>query len=180
MASLPILTVLDQCRVSPPPATVGHRSLALTFFDLIWLSHPPVHHLFFYELEITKPHFLETIVPTLKNSLSITLQHFFPFVGKLIIFPTRNPEIRYVDGDSIAVTFAESNLDFDDLTGNHPRDCGKFYPLIPLLGRATKASADHVSIPVFSVQVTVFPGRGFAIGMTNHHSLGTPARGFVS
>ncbi|KAI3736215.1 hypothetical protein L6452_15753 [Arctium lappa] len=172
MASLPILTVLEQSQVSPPPATVGHRSLPLTFFDLAWLSEPPVHHLFFYELPITKPQFIETIVPTLKNSLSITLQHFFPFVGNLIVFPTRNPEIRHVDGDSIAVTFAESDLDFAYLTGNHPRDCGKFYPLIPLLGHATKASADYVTIPVFSVQVTVFPGCGISIGMTNHHCLG--------
>ncbi|KVI04201.1 malonyl-coenzyme A:anthocyanin 3-O-glucoside-6''-O-malonyltransferase [Cynara cardunculus var. scolymus] len=172
MASLPIFTVLEQSQVSPPPATVGHRSLPLTFFDIGWLSQPPVHHLFFYELAITKPQFIETIVPTLKRSLSITLQHFFPFVGNLIIFPTRKPEIRHVDGDSVAVTFAESNLDFHDLTGNHARDCGSFYPLIPVLGHAAQASADYVSITVFSVQVTVFPGCGISIGMTNHHCLG--------
>lgn len=178
MASLPILTVLEHSQVSPPPATVGYRSLPLTFFDLAWLSEPPVHHLFFYELAITKPQFIETILPTLKNSLSITLQHFFPFVGNLIVFPSKNPEIRHVDGDSITVTFAESNLDFDDLTGNHPRDCGNFYPLIPLLRHATKASADYVKIPVFSVQVTVFPGCGISIGMTNHHCLGDASTRF--
>ncbi|KAJ9550581.1 hypothetical protein OSB04_014626 [Centaurea solstitialis] len=179
MASLSTLTVLDKSQVSPPPATVGHRSLPLTFFDLIWLNQPPVHHLFFYELPmITKPHFLETIIPTLKNSLSITLQHFFPFVGKLILSPSRKPEIRHVDGDYVAVTVAESGLDFDDLIGNHPRDCDKFYRLIPLLGDAKKASEGYLSIPLFSVQVTVFPGAGISIGMTNHHCLGDASTRF--
>ncbi|KAI3736201.1 hypothetical protein L6452_15739 [Arctium lappa] len=64
----------------------------------------------------------------------------------------------------------QSTLDFNDLTGNHPRDCGKFYHLIPLLPEAAKES-DHLKIPVFSVQVTFFPNSGISIGMTNHHSL---------
>ncbi|KAI7755049.1 hypothetical protein M8C21_032384 [Ambrosia artemisiifolia] len=172
MGSLPTITVLEQSHVSPPPATTS-QSLPLTFFDIVWLALTnPVHSLFFYELPITKPHFTKTIVPSLKHSLSITLQHFFPFAGKLIIFPTgtRKPEIRYVEGDSVAVTFAECFLDFKDLTGNHPRECDKFYHLIPLLGRTNKVS-DYNTIPVFAVQVTLFPNNGMSIGITNHHSL---------
>ena len=57
--------------------------------------------------------------------------------------PTQKPEIRYVDGDSVAFTVAESTLDFNDLTGNHPKECGKFYHLIPLSLESTKES-DHV------------------------------------
>ncbi|KAI3809675.1 hypothetical protein L1987_19272 [Smallanthus sonchifolius] len=147
---------------------------------MVWLTQlpDPVHTLFFYELPITKSQFLETMVPNLKQSLSITLQHFFPF-GKLTIFPTstRKPEIRYVEGDSVDVTFAECNLDFSDLTGNHPRECDKFYHLIPLLGRTAKVS-DYITIPVFSVQVTLFPNYGISIGMTNHHSLGDASTRF--
>ncbi|KAJ9550573.1 hypothetical protein OSB04_014618 [Centaurea solstitialis] len=174
MASLPILTVLEHSRVSPPPATVPDGALPLTFFDILWLSFSPVHHLFFYELpSITKAHFIETIVPNLKQSLSITLQHFFPFSGNLIVFSDtiQKPEIRYVDGDSVAFTVAESTLDFGDLIGNHPRECGKFYHLIPLSLESTKES-NRVKIPVFSVQVTLFPNTGISVGMTNHHSLG--------
>ncbi|KAL7587268.1 hypothetical protein Lser_V15G40410 [Lactuca serriola] len=179
MASHPIYTLLEQSQVSPPPDTLSDRSLTLTFFDILWLASPPVHHLFFYDLPITKPHFTETIVPKLKNSLSITLQHFFPFVGNLIVFPSpdKKPEIRYVEGDSVDVTFQESNLDFNDLTGNHPRDCDKFYHLIPLLGKGVKVS-DNINIPVFSVQVTFFPNHGISIGMTNHHSLGDASTRF--
>ncbi|KAI3515260.1 hypothetical protein L1887_14080 [Cichorium endivia] len=179
MGSLPTLTVIEESQVSPPPATVGNRSLPLTFFDYLWLTFAPINTLFFYETPITKTQFTETIVPNLKNSLSTTLQHFFPFAGNLIVFPSlaKNPEIRYVEGDSVEVTFAECNLDFNDLTGNHPRDCDKFYHLIPLLKRTAKVS-DFITIPVFSVQVTLFPNCGFSIGMTNHHSLGDASTRF--
>ncbi|CAH1414536.1 unnamed protein product [Lactuca virosa] len=178
MVSDPNLTVLEHSQISPPPATIGHRSLPLTFFDITWLLFPPVHHIFFYEFPHSKSHFMETIVPNLKHSLSLTLQHFFPFVGNLIVFPNpntsgviRKPEIQHVEGDSVTLTIAECNLDFDDLSGNHQRKCENFYPLVPPLGNAVKAS-DYVSIPLFSVQVTFFRDAGISIGMTNHHSLG--------
>ncbi|KAI3745038.1 hypothetical protein L1987_58138 [Smallanthus sonchifolius] len=179
MASSPILTVLEESQVSPPPATIGDRSLPLTFFDFLWLRQPPIHYLFFYELLITQPQFIQTIIPNLKHSLSITLQHFFPFASNLFMFPTstQKPEIRYVEGDSIAVTFAECNLDFNELTGNHPRDCEMFYHLIPLLGQPDK-TLDSTKIPLFSVQVTLFPNSGISIGMTNHHCLGDASTRF--
>ncbi|KAF5754440.1 putative anthocyanin 6''-O-malonyltransferase [Helianthus annuus] len=170
------LTVLDCSRISPPPATIGHRSLPLTFFDITWLLFPPIHHLFFYHFPHSKSHFMETVVPNLKHSLSITLQHYFPFVSNLVVFPndssvTKKPEIQHVESDSVAVTFAECTLDFSDLTGNHPRKCENFYPLVPPLGSANKVS-DYVTLPLFSVQVTYFPNSGISIGLTNHHCLG--------
>ncbi|MFS7989748.1 putative anthocyanin 6''-O-malonyltransferase [Helianthus anomalus] len=172
MASLPVLTVLDQPLVSPPPATVSDTSLPLTFFDIFYVSAPPIHFLFFYDLPLSTLQFTNTLVPNLKHSLSITLQHFFPYPSNLIVFPdrTRKPEIRYVEGDSVKVTFAECNLDFHDLTGYHPRDCDKFYHLIPLLGDCSKIS-NYVKIPVFSLQVTIFPNCGISIGMSIHHCL---------
>nr|UCU84649.1 anthocyanidin 3-O-glucoside 6''-O-acyltransferase [Zinnia elegans] len=176
MGDTPNLTVLESCRVSPPPATIGHRSLPLTFFDVIWLTFAPVHFLFFYHFPHSKSHFMQTLVPKLKHSLSITLQHYFPFVGNLVVFPnnphdsTRKPEIRHVEGDSVALTFAECSLDFNDLIGNHPRKCEYFHPLVPPLGSTVKGS-DYIKLPVFAVQVTYFPNLGFSIGTTSHHSL---------
>ncbi|KAK9072250.1 hypothetical protein SSX86_008683 [Deinandra increscens subsp. villosa] len=179
MTSSPTLTVIEQSHVSPPPATVGDGVLPLTYFDFWWLTQPPIHYLFFYDLPITQTHFTETIIPNLKHSLSITLQHFFPFAGKLIVFPAsgKKPEIRYGESDYVEVTFAECNLDFDELTGNHPRDCETFYNLIPLLGEAEKTE-ESTNIRLFSVQVTLFPGSGISIGMTNHHSLGDASTRF--
>ncbi|KAI3812242.1 hypothetical protein L1987_16949 [Smallanthus sonchifolius] len=184
MDDVPDLTVLERSRISPPPATIGHRSLPLTFFDITWLLFPPVHHLFFYHFPHSKSHFMETLVPGLKHSLSITLQHCFPFTSNLFVFPnphdsgfTRKPEIRHMEGDSVALMFAECGLDFNDLAGNHPRKCENFYPLVPPLGSAVKGS-DYVTIPLFSVQVTYFPNSGISIGMTNHHSLGDASTRF--
>nr|XP_043614072.1 malonyl-coenzyme A:anthocyanin 3-O-glucoside-6''-O-malonyltransferase-like [Erigeron canadensis] len=172
MGSLPILSVVEQSQVWPPPATVDDTLLPLSFFDFMWIRQPPVHYLFFYEHSVTETHFLETIVPDLKNSLSATLQYFYPFAGNLVVYPTsKKPEISYVQGDSLAVTFAKCNLAFKELTANHPRDCDKFYHLISPLGDAVKTS-DYTRIPLFSVQVTFFPNHGISIGMTNHHSLG--------
>ncbi|KAK9065232.1 hypothetical protein SSX86_016615 [Deinandra increscens subsp. villosa] len=169
------LTVLEKSRISPPPNTVGERSLPLTFFDLAWLLFHPVHQLFFYDFPHPKSHFIHEIIPKLKLSLSLTLQHFFPFASNLTVFPTENhvarkPEIRHVDGDSLVLTFAECDLDFNDLKGNHPRDCNKFHGLVPVLEDPFKVS-DLVKIPVFSIQVTIFENFGITIGLTNHHSL---------
>ncbi|KAL8229518.1 hypothetical protein R6Q57_014418 [Mikania cordata] len=169
-----MLTVVESCKISPPPATVGYRSLPLTFFDIIFLHHFPINQLFFYESPHPISHFMQTIVPNLKHSLSITLQHMFPFASNLIVFSnpdhSRKPEIRHVDGDSVQFTLAECDLDFHDLAGYHPRACDKFYQLVPQLGQPVEGS-DCLVIPLFAVQVTVFENSGISIGITNHHVL---------
>ncbi|KAK1412387.1 hypothetical protein QVD17_33598 [Tagetes erecta] len=167
------VTVLEKCRISPPPNTVGQKSLPLTFFDIVWLLFHPIQQLFFYNFPHPKSHFIATIIPKLKHSLSKTLQHFFPFAGNLLVFPSssKKPEIRHVDGDSLPLIFAECDLDFNHLKGNHPRDCNLFHPLVPRLENAFKETDDIVKIPVFAIQVTIFPNSGFTIGLTNHHSL---------
>ncbi|XP_071740306.1 malonyl-coenzyme A:anthocyanin 3-O-glucoside-6''-O-malonyltransferase-like [Rutidosis leptorrhynchoides] len=169
----PMLNVVQVFKVSPP-STLKNQSLPLTFFDIFWLLKHPIHHVFFYEVtNLTTHHFVNTIIPTLNTSLSTTLQYFFPYAGNLIIFPTRTkkPEIRYVQGDHVNVTYSECNLHFNDLTGNHPRNCDKFYHLIPSLGPCAKIDDDYTKIPVFSVQVTLFRNHGFSLGFTVHHSL---------
>ncbi|KAJ9549356.1 hypothetical protein OSB04_021899 [Centaurea solstitialis] len=168
------IKLIEHSQISPPPATVGPRSLRLTFFDTTWLLFPPVHHLFFYQFPHPKSHFTQTLLPNLKHSLSLTLQHFFPFAGNLIVFNNpddviRKPEIRHAEGDSVALTIAECDLDFDHLTG----DQGDAISFIPPVKRS-----DYVTVPLFSIQITVFPGSGFAIGMTNHHSLGDASTRF--
>nr|XP_043612382.1 malonyl-coenzyme A:anthocyanin 3-O-glucoside-6''-O-malonyltransferase-like [Erigeron canadensis] len=178
MADMTCLNVIEKCKISAPPNSVGERSLPLTFFDLAWLLFHPVHQLFFYDFPHSKSHFIETVIPNLKHSLSITLQHFFPFASNLVVLPNANhsglekrPEIFHVEGDSVMLTFAECNhLDFNDLKGNHPRDCNKFHPLVPLLEDAFKVSR-FVKIPLFSIQVTIFPNNGITIGLTNLHVL---------
>nr|GFC19415.1 malonyl-coenzyme A:anthocyanin 3-O-glucoside-6''-O-malonyltransferase-like [Tanacetum cinerariifolium] len=117
-----MLTILESCQISPPPATIGNRNL----------------------LVFPKP-----------NDSSLA----------------RQPEIRYEEGDYVVLTFVEcGHLDFDDLIGNHPRACDKFYPLVPSLGHVVRES-DFMVIPLFAVQVTFYENSGFSIGITNHHVL---------
>ncbi|GKA84178.1 malonyl-coenzyme A:anthocyanin 3-O-glucoside-6''-O-malonyltransferase-like protein [Tanacetum coccineum] len=172
-----LLKVVEKCRISPPHNTVGEQSIPLTFFDMAGILFHPVHQLFFYDYPHSKADFVEKVVPNLKHSLSVTLQHFFPFASNLITFPeenhlgkSRKPEFRYVEGDSVAFTLADCDLDFVELKGNHPRDCNKFHPLVSLLEGGIKVD-DYVKIPVFAIQVTIFPNSGITIGLTNHHAL---------
>ncbi|PWA47780.1 transferase, Chloramphenicol acetyltransferase-like domain protein [Artemisia annua] len=170
-----LLNIVEKCQISAPANSVGERSLALTFYDLRWLLYKhPVHQLFLYDFHHSRSHFVETVIPNLKQSLSTTLEHFFLFASNLIVHtnPTsKKPEFRHVEGDSLMLTFAESdNLDFNYLKGDHPRECDKFHPLVPLIEGATKVS-DFVKMPVCSIQVTLFPNSGVTIGITNNHAL---------
>ncbi|KAK3001363.1 hypothetical protein RJ639_022225 [Escallonia herrerae] len=175
MAPPHIVTVLEQSQVAPPPGTVADSSVPLSFLDIPWLSLPPVQILLFYDFPHSKAYFIETLIPNLKHSLSLTLKHFFPLAGNLI-YPTGSstskPVIRFVDGNSVSVTFAESsNYDYSYLTGNHARNARAFYPLAPQLPRATAAS-DAVVVPLVAVQVTLFPNEGICVAFTLRHLAG--------
>ncbi|KAF6141759.1 hypothetical protein GIB67_027937 [Kingdonia uniflora] len=159
------VNVLEQCQVSPPPGSVPQTSLPLTIFDLPLLGLIPPQKLFFYELEVPKTHFMDSILPNMKHSLSLTLQHFFPFVGNIVWSPqSTKPEIIYVDGDSISFNVAESNFNFKHLCGNYPRDVNEFTPLVtPLLPLSTAPR------PLLAFQVTLFPNSGISIGYSFCH-----------
>ncbi|KAI5659342.1 hypothetical protein M9H77_28135 [Catharanthus roseus] len=164
--------VLEQCKVSPsPPDSMAELTIPLSFFDMSWLSFQMLQMVLFYDF----PHImLETnIIPDLKSSLSLFLKHYLPFAGNLI-YPTNSPNkpiLRYIQGDSIHVTFAESNQDFHYLKGNQPRNADDFFPLLPQSPQISKES-DAKVIPLAAIQVTFFPGSGLSIGLIGHHILG--------
>ncbi|XP_010657386.1 phenolic glucoside malonyltransferase 1 [Vitis vinifera] len=164
-----MVNVLEECRVSPPPNAVGEKSLPLTFFDLLWLHFHLVQSLFFYKFPHSKTHFIEITIPSLKHSLSLALKHFYPFAGNLLFPPNlREPEIHYVDGDSVSLTFVESNSDFDYLIKNHQRKIAHFHPLVPQLPPVSVQQGTIIA-PVFAVQVTLFPNSGISFGFTCDH-----------
>ncbi|KAF5199647.1 Anthocyanidin 3-O-glucoside 6''-O-acyltransferase, partial [Thalictrum thalictroides] len=127
--------VLEECQISPPSDSVpAPSSLPLTFFDIMFLTTLPVHRLFFYKYHHPRAHFLDTVLPNIKNSLSLTLQHFHPYAGN-IKWPQESakPELVYAEGDAVPLTVAESDYEFYQLSGNHARDASVFPPLIPKL-----------------------------------------------
>ncbi|KAK2996062.1 hypothetical protein RJ640_022706 [Escallonia rubra] len=170
-----MVKVLEHSRVSPPRGAVTEKSLVLTCFDLPWIhTFPPQSFILFYEFPHSSSHFLEILVPDLKNSLSLALKHFFPLSGNLILpsDPTSSmPTLSYVEGDSVQVIFAECvNHNFTDLIGNHARNAGPFHSLVPQLSPVTR-TPDSTIVPIFAIQVTLFPDSGVSVGFTKDHVL---------
>ncbi|KAM6589090.1 hypothetical protein CsatA_011695 [Cannabis sativa] len=162
MASTKILEVTN---VAPFTATT-HFTLPLTNFDTFWFKFPPVQSLFFYSLPKDTTFFINSLLPKLKHSLSLTLQHFLPLAGKLT-WPQHSPKpfALYTPGDVVSLSIAESNADFDTLSGNKPFQASKVRPLVSPL---------HVSetgVSIMALKITVFPNKGFCIGLTTHHGL---------
>ncbi|KAK9120208.1 hypothetical protein Scep_018301 [Stephania cephalantha] len=168
--------VIEESRISSPQhSTPPETSLPLTFFDVIWMIMPPVKRLFFYEFHHSNQHFIETVLPHMKHSLSQALQLFYPFAGHLITPDYDHhdsvPEIACSDGDSITLTVAETDFDFKHLSGHHARDVTDFFPLVPKLALVSKS--DFFS-PLMAIQVTLFTDSscspfGISIGITYHH-----------
>ncbi|XVF22972.1 hypothetical protein REPUB_Repub12eG0217100 [Reevesia pubescens] len=164
--------ILEQCQVCPPPNTVPAASLIpLTFFDLPWLFFPPAQPLFFYPYPYPTSHFLASTLPSLKHSLSLTLQLFFPFAAHLVLDLEPQPKIAFNQKHCyVSLTFAESNADFHHISGNHPRDVKDFHPLLPSLESSNPTSRDeNQAVPLLAVKVIVFPNSGLCIGLAYHH-----------
>ncbi|KAK8493679.1 hypothetical protein V6N13_046668 [Hibiscus sabdariffa] len=159
--------IVDRSHVSPPPGSVSTTSLPLSFFDFPWLICRPMQRLFFYHLPFSTLHFINSILPSLKSSLSLSLKSFYPFAGSLICPPSpQKPHILYTDGDSVAFVVAESCADFDRTIGYHARDVQDLHPLVPELPQS-----DNCVQPLLALQVTVFPDSGISIGATFCHAV---------
>ncbi|XP_057738557.1 phenolic glucoside malonyltransferase 1-like [Arachis stenosperma] len=154
-------------KVAPPQGTTTTTTttLPLTFFDLLWLRLPSTERLYFYEFPNPTSSFFDSLLPNLKHSLQLTLQHFFPLAGN-ITWPQHSliPTITYVPGqDSVPLVVSESNEDFNHLCSNLCQ-VSKFQQLVPRL-----SISDHRA-SLLALQVTVFPNSGFCIGITTHHA----------
>lgn len=74
--------------------------------------------------------------------------------------------MEYCVGDGVFVTVAESEEDFDLLCDDRFREVELFYPLLPEL---STTGTDRV--PVIAIQITLFPNKGFSIGLSAHHAV---------
>ncbi|XVE93523.1 hypothetical protein REPUB_Repub01dG0202100 [Reevesia pubescens] len=179
MAQADQLKVLDSSHVSPPPGSVPTTSLRLTFFDLPWFSFPNIQRLFFYEFQYPTLDFMDTILPLLKHSLSLTLQHFFPFAANIICPPQPGkPYIHYKDGDSVTFMVVESTADFNHVIANYPRDVKLLHPFAPKLPMAPVTADGTRILPIITFQVTMFPNAGICIG-SNYRHVGGDGRTFM-
>ncbi|XP_058092125.1 phenolic glucoside malonyltransferase 2-like [Magnolia sinica] len=168
MAPLHNVKQLEVCEVSPPPGSIADATLPITFFDVLFLQLPPVQRLFFYQFPqtTTTTHFVNTLLPKFKHSLSLSLRLFFPLAGHLTCSPNGSEhQIRYVNGDSVSFTIAESDADFHRLMSNHPKEVAELRPLVPQL------PVSDPNQPLLALQVTIFPNSGICIGTCIHHAV---------
>ncbi|MED6189135.1 hypothetical protein PIB30_092876 [Stylosanthes scabra] len=163
--------VIEQCQIGPPPGSVSSTCIPLTFFDIPWLCCPPIKLILFYDFPHTTTHFLHKALPNLKQSLSLTLKHFFPFSSN-IVFPPKpqTPHILYKQGDTLSFTVAESTTNFNNLVSDTPRDVTCLHPFVPVLPSPRSLEEDQtLLISPMAVQVTIFPNSGFAICISRRH-----------
>ncbi|KAL3820976.1 hypothetical protein ACJIZ3_006881 [Penstemon smallii] len=168
-------TLLENCRIPPPPQEVAAEvSLPLTFFDIPLVHFHQIQRLLFYHHPCPRDHFLDTIIPKLKESLSLTLKHYVPLAGNLL-YPidteNKKPIIRYMPGDSVSLTIVESTKCLENLIFDFARDEDQFYDFVPQLP-PVKDEIEYKTIPLLALQVSVFPIQGICIGFTNHQVLG--------
>ncbi|EXB94475.1 Malonyl-coenzyme A:anthocyanin 3-O-glucoside-6''-O-malonyltransferase [Morus notabilis] len=164
--------VIEQSKVSPPPGSVPTTTLPLSFLDVPWLLFPHMQRPYFFEYPHSTHHFLQTLLPSLKSSLSLTLQHFFPFAANLVRPPPpAKLHILFTDGDSVSLTVAESAADFHYLSAPHPLPVRALDPFIPKLSGPTpvERGGDALAEPVLALQITVFPNSGICIGVRFSH-----------
>ncbi|KAI3510805.1 hypothetical protein L1887_17942 [Cichorium endivia] len=163
------VNIIEQCSVSPPPdSIIPPISLPLTFFDIPWLLYPSNQTLFFFPKPMLKST-ATTVISLLKQSLSVTLHHFHPLAGNISAPPPpAEPHIVYNKGDSVSLTIAESNVNINNLSGNHPRKVANLYSLLPKLPIPSMTGDPHVTVvlPLLSIQVTLFRDLGYSIGVT--------------
>ncbi|KAK8466213.1 hypothetical protein PHAVU_008G032450 [Phaseolus vulgaris] len=161
------IKIHQQCRVAPPSAP--QTSLPLVFFDMFWLRFHPVERIFFYTLPISHSSpsiFFTQVVPKLKTSLSHTLQHFPPLAGNVVWSDSSSkPVVQYTPGDAVSVVLAESEADFDHALDNAPKEASESRCLVPHLESLDSRAS------VMALQITLFPNRGFAIGISTHHAV---------
>ncbi|KAG6477785.1 hypothetical protein ZIOFF_061216 [Zingiber officinale] len=127
--------------------------MSLAYLDLIWLHAGSIERVFFYPIAVTVSNFIDSVVPTLKSSLSTALCHFYPLAGKIrnSVASSDGYEIHYPDGDSVPFTVAKYSGDFDDLSSDHPRLFNDMLPLLP------ESSIDNNDIRLLALQAMLIP-----------------------
>ncbi|GFP85202.1 anthocyanidin 3-o-glucoside 6''-o-acyltransferase [Phtheirospermum japonicum] len=162
-----MVAVVEHSTISPPPDSniPAELSLPVVFFDMVWYDYPANQSVLFFDFPgCSKSHFLDTIVPDLKRSLSLTLAQYLPLSGK-IIHPTEpleispsydtNPGIRFpfwfLNPAPIFLISPEAN---PGLVRN--------FTLLPLVYRRPPVRRT-LSLALFWLsRLHCFPGRAFA------------------
>ena len=162
----------SQIGLAAPSSRDPHRTsttLPLTFLDINLAGPIYVRRLYFYQFPSPTHHFMETTLPNLKSSLSLTLQHFYPLAGNLLCPPPpEKPFVHCTGNDSVALTVLQSAADFKQLISNNPKHIKDLDCLVPELPYSMDDDETFI-FPLLAFQITVFPNHGLCIGITYCH-----------
>ncbi|CAK8536498.1 unnamed protein product [Lathyrus sativus] len=181
--------VIEQTLVFPTTPRTTTTSLPLTFLDFAFADPIYIQRLFFYQFPYSTNEFCKTTLESLKHSLSLTLQHFFPLAGNYHSPPPpHKPFIFCTQNDSVNLTVIESSADFKHLsTFNHPKNIEDFDHLFPKLSHKTILDDNDIEnkktfiFPLLALKVSVFPNHGVCIGITYCHLMdGTSCTHFMN
>ncbi|GMN37722.1 hypothetical protein TIFTF001_007047 [Ficus carica] len=176
--SSPTVQLISECFIKPyPPPEEFKQPFYLTPSDLAMLSA----HYIQKGLLFAKPPqatnqvgngFMEILLDRLKNSLSLTLVHFYPLAGRLKTIKGENPPSYsvYVDcNDSPGAKFIYANL---DMTASDILSQTYVPPFVQSFFDHHKAvNHDGHTMSLLSIQVTELVD-GVFIGCSMNHCLG--------
>lgn len=133
--------------------------LPLSNLDLL-SGRFPVTYFYFYRNPLLPNVFDQSIIQTLKTSLSIILNYYYPFAGRIVQNPkTNEPEI-ICDNTGAVIVEANANIPLKELN---------FYNLDKTLGG--KLVSINPDFPL-QIQVTYYTCGGISIAFTFDHALG--------
>ncbi|KAK2413118.1 phenolic glucoside malonyltransferase [Trifolium repens] len=167
------IKIHEQCQVCPHDSST-QLSLPLTFLDLMWLRFHPVERIFFYTLPNSQSHptfFFQNLVPKLKSSLSLTLQHFLPLAGN-IVWPSDSPKpfIQFNPNDD-GVSLLLAQCDDDDIDFNKILEHNSSHEVSLSRSFVPNLESTDSFASIISIQITLFPKNGFSIGISTHHAV---------
>nr|CAD1834089.1 unnamed protein product [Ananas comosus var. bracteatus] len=152
-----------------PSAVLRRRLPPLTFFDAAWLFTGPSST----SSSMPSPTPPPTSSPTSSPTRFLPLPRpppLPPLLGRIRPAAAADGvDFAFAfscSNDSVPLTVAESSDGFDALSSPGPRDFANLHALIPQLPQPSDSS-----IPLTTVQVTVFPRRGVALGIAIHHAV---------
>jgi hypothetical protein len=174
--SNPFLTLVSESFIKPyPPIEDSKQICYLAPWDITMLSsHYNQKGLLFKKptSSLNQQHFIENIVHKLKHSLSLTLFHFYPLSGRLVIKKIEDPPSYsvYVDcKNSLGAKFIHAALDItiNDILSpiDVPHIVHSFFDQHKALNH------DGCTLPLLSIQVTELLD-GVFIGCSMNHCIG--------
>ncbi|GAU42177.1 hypothetical protein TSUD_305220 [Trifolium subterraneum] len=174
----PSLKLVSECFIKPYPSIEDSKQICyLTPWDLAMLSSHYIQKGLLFKKptsssSLNQQHFIENLVDKLKQSLSLTLFHFYPLSGRLVTQKTQDPPSYNVFVDcknSDGARFIHSTLDITINDILSPVDVPPIVQSFFDHHRATNHDGHTMSL--LSIQVTELVD-GVFIGCSMNHAIG--------